>query len=153
MSDCCCSPKEAIGSQSAACRACLSKGQPVDETTIKALLTASALRRFEPGSYRFCPDASCKVVYFSEAGTSFTTEDVRVSIWQKEPPGQRTVCYCFDETESAIACELRDTGLSHAVERVRAHIAAHRCACEVRNPRGVCCLGDVIAAVERAQAR
>ena len=36
----------------------------------------------------------------------------------------------------------------HAVERVRAHISAGRCACEVRNPRGACCLGDVTNAVE-----
>ena len=74
-------------------------------------------------------------------------------VWQKEPPGRRTICYCFDETESAIARELRDTVHSDAVERVRAHIAARRCACEVRNPRGACCLGDVIAAVERARVR
>jgi len=153
MSDCCCSPKEATGFQSAACRACQSHGQPVDELTIKALLTEQALRRFEPGSYRFCSDAFCDVVYFSEGGTIFTKPDVRVPIWQKEPPGLRMVCYCFDETESAIARELRDAGVSHAVDRVRAHIAAHRCACEVRNPRGACCLGDVIAAVNRAQAR
>jgi hypothetical protein len=135
------------------CGACQTKGQLVDELTIKALLTEHALRRFEPGSYRFCPDASCDVVYFSEDGTTFTRQDVRVRIWQKEPAEQRTVCYCFDETESGIARELADTGVSRAVERVRAHIAAHRCACEVRNPRGVCCLGDVISAVERAQAR
>jgi hypothetical protein len=147
------SPKDATGSIPVVCRACQTKGQLVEELTVKALLTEHALRRFEPGSYRFCPDASCDVAYFSEAGIAFTRQDVRVPIWQKEPAGQRTVCYCFDETESAIARELCDTGVSHAVERVRAHIAAHRCACNVRNPRGVCCLGDVISVVERAQPR
>ena len=152
MGDCCCSPKNDAGAKPVTCRACQTKGQPVDELTIKALLTEHALRRFEPGSYRYCSDASCDVVYFSEAGT-FTKQDVRVPIWQKEPPGRRTICYCFDETESAIARELSDTGVSHAVGRVRAHIAAHRCACEVRNPRGACCLGDLIAAVDRAQMR
>jgi hypothetical protein len=153
MGDCCCPPKDAAGSKPVACRACQTKGQPVDELTIKALLTEHALRRFEPGAYRFCSETSCDVVYFSETGTNFTKQDVRVPIWQKEPPGRRTICYCFDETESAIAGELRDTGVSHAVDRVRAHIAAHRCACEVRNPRGVCCLGDVIAAIDRVQTR
>ena len=34
-------------------------------------------------------------------------------------------------------------------ERVVAPFDARRCACEVRNPRGVCCLGDVAAAVKR----
>jgi hypothetical protein len=41
---------------------------------------------------------------------------------------------------------------ARVIERVREHIAAERCACEVRNPRGACCLGDVIAAVKRIEA-
>ena len=149
MSDCCSSAKDTAGAHIAACRSCQSKGQLVEALTIKALLTEHALRRFDPGAYRFCPDSSCDVVYFAETGTTFTKHDIRVAVWQKEPPGRGTICYCFDETEAAIATELRETGQSHAVDRVRAHIAAQRCACEVRNPRGACCLGDVIAAVER----
>jgi hypothetical protein len=39
--------------------------------------------------------------------------------------------------------EVEDSGRSGAIERVRAHIADRRCACDVRNPRGVCCLGDL----------
>jgi hypothetical protein len=42
--------------------------------------------------------------------------------------------------------------MSHAVQRVREHISAGRCGCEVRNPRGVCCLGDVTEAVKRMQS-
>jgi hypothetical protein len=38
------------------------------------------------------------------------------------------------------------------MSRVREHIAAKRCACDIRNPRGTCCLGDVDAAVKRVQA-
>ena len=41
---------------------------------------------------------------------------------------------------------------ARVIERVREHIAAERCACDVRNPRGACCLGDVIAAVKRIEA-
>jgi hypothetical protein len=63
--------------------------------------------------------------------------------------GERLVCYCFDESEASIRAELREHGRSGAVERIRAHIAARRCACETRNPRGVCCLGDLIAVVKR----
>ena len=35
--------------------------------------------------------------------------------------------------------------------RIREHIAAQRCACDIRNPRGACCLGDVMAAVKRLE--
>jgi predicted HD phosphohydrolase len=72
-------------------------------------------------------------------------------VWQKEPFGARLVCYCFGETEATIRDEIEMTGRSRAVERVREHIVAKRCACEVRNPRGACCLGDLIAAVRRAE--
>ena len=112
------------------------------------MLTMPALARYEHHAYRFCPDEQCSVVYFGQNGTIFTTSDVRDPIWQKEPPGRRTVCYCFGENEADIAAEIERQGQFDAVQRVRMHIAAVRCACEIRNPRGACCLGDVIAAVE-----
>lgn len=152
MRDCCSAPKATADYENVACSACQTKDLAVEELTVKALLTELALRRFEPGSYRFCPEASCAVVYFSETGFAFARDDTRVPVWQKKPSDRRLICYCFDETEAAIAVELRDAGDSQAVERIRAHVAAQRCACEVRNPRGTCCLGDLIAAVERARA-
>jgi hypothetical protein len=91
-------------------------------------------------------------VYFSEDGDRFTTADVRVPVWQKLPFGDRPICYCFGESEASIRSEVESTGASTAVELIRHHIDAERCACEVRNPRGACCLGDVIAAVKRAEA-
>jgi hypothetical protein len=113
------------------------------------MLTTSTLVRYEHHAYRFCPDERCSVVYFGEDGTIFTTSDVRERVWQKEPPGRRTVCYCFGENEADIAVEIERRGHCDAVQRVRTHIAAGRCACDVRNPRGACCLGDVVAAVVR----
>lgn len=116
---------------------------------MKALLSDAALRRFEPGVYRFCPDASCDGVYFDAEGRTFTTVDLRVPVWQKQAPGARTICYCFGENETDIRAEVERTGQSNAEARVRAHIHAGRCACEVRNPKGACCLGDVVQAVKR----
>jgi Zinc binding domain len=107
------------------------------------------MRRFERGSYRFCSEPDCQIVYFDTAGHVFTTRDLRVPVWQKEPPGARMICYCFDENETDISAEVERTGTSRAVDRVRGHLEAGRCACEVRNPKGACCLGDVIQAVKR----
>jgi Zinc binding domain len=148
MADCCC-PEPRLNDGSAGCGECGTAGRPVAAVTVKVMLTVSALRRYEHHVYRLCPDPRCAVVYFGEDGSVFTTSDVRERIWQKEPPGRRTVCYCFGENESDIAAEIERRGYSEAVQRVRTHIAAGRCACEIRNPRGACCLGDVIAAVER----
>jgi hypothetical protein len=111
-----------------------------------------ALARLEPTDYRFCADARCDIVYFSGTGSHFRTADLRVPVWQKLPSGYRLVCYCFGESEASIRAEIELTGRSLAVQRIRKHIAAGRCACEVRNPRGACCLGDVIAAVKRVES-
>jgi hypothetical protein len=116
------------------------------------MLTTSALERYVQNTYRFCPDAQCSVVYFADDGTVFRTSEVRERIWQKEPPGRRTMCYCFGENEANMAAEIERQGYSDVVHRVRTLIAAGRCACEIRNPRGACCLGDVIAALERLSA-
>ena len=134
-----------------ACSGCQSEGQPVELRTIKALLTEVALRRFEPGAYRFCPDADCTTVYFDGAGHRFAKNDLRVPVWWKEPEGSRMMCYCFGENETDIRAEIEQTGVSQAAQRVRDHIAAKRCACEVRNPNGRCCLGDLTKAISHLQ--
>jgi hypothetical protein len=151
MSNCCCPGKIDEVSVSR-CPVSDSPGVAVDRLTVKSLLTEDALRQLRSGEYRFCSDAGCQVVYFGAEGGHFTTADVRVPVWQKLPYGGRPICYCFGESEASIQSEIESTGKSTAIERVRDHISAERCACEVRNPRGACCLGDVIAAVKRVAA-
>ncbi|MCA1561171.1 MAG: hypothetical protein LC753_20250 [Acidobacteria bacterium] len=129
-----------------------SAGPAVELQTVKALLTEQALARLEQTDHRFCADARCDVVYFSGTGSQFGTADLRVPVWQKLPFGSRIVCYCFGESETSIRAEIERTGRSSAVRRIREHITAGRCACEVRNPRGTCCLGDVMAAVKRMES-
>lgn len=146
----CCSAKETDETAASRCPGCTGLGTAVDLLTVKALLTDRALGRLQPGRHTFCPDPICEVVYFNERGTVFSTADLRVAVWQKERPGLRTLCYCFGENERDIQEEVDGSGQSDAVGRVRRHIAAGRCACEVRNPRGVCCLGDLVTAVKRA---
>lgn len=150
MADCCCQGADESGPR-VTCRGCGTSGKPVESITVKALLTAAALAHYEEAAYRFCPDAACAIVYFAEGGPMFLTSDVRERVWQKAPAGHRTFCYCFGENEADIIREIEQTGHSAAVDRVRAHIGAKRCACEVRNPRGACCLGDLQAAVDRLQ--
>jgi hypothetical protein len=127
-------------------------GTAVDRQTVKALLTEPALRQLMPGEYRFCADPTCDVVYFNADGMRFGTADVRVGVWHKLPFGSRPICYCFGESEVSIRAEIEANKRSMAEARIRAHIAAGRCACQLRNPRGACCLGDVSAAVKRVEA-
>jgi hypothetical protein len=150
MTSCCC-PGPVDKRSSSRCPGSGSPGVAVDLITVKALLTEGALGRLTSGDYRFCPDPTCEVVYFNAAGGQFTTADLRVPVWQKVSDGDRPICYCFGESEASIRAEIETTGASTVVERIRHHIDAERCACEVRNPRGACCLGDVIAAVKRME--
>jgi endonuclease YncB( thermonuclease family) len=147
----CCSGTECKTDNGRVCPVSRTKGANVDLQTVKAMLTETALKRFKPATYHFCADPACEVVYFADDGDTFSKREVRVAVWHKEAQGARTVCYCFGENEADIRAELIATGRSEAVERVRMHIQAGRCACEVRNPRGVCCLGDVTAAVKRVR--
>ena len=150
MTDCCCPPAEAQTLRT--CPACAGRTLPVDLATVKALLTTEALARLEIVTFRFCPDPLCDIVYTSDEGQVFQVGDVRVPVWQKLPPGERMLCYCFGENERDIQTEIALHGSTAVVARVRGLIAERRCACDVRNPRGACCLGDLTAAVKRLQA-
>lgn len=152
MSSCCAPAQAVFPASTPRCPRTGAEGRRVELLTVKALLSAAALRSVRQGPYRFCADPACAVVYFDESGQVFETTDVRVPVWQKEEPGARLVCYCFGENETAMANEVAATGRSEASQRIRVAIAAGRCACAVRNPRGTCCLGDVMTAVARLEA-
>lgn len=147
-----CCPPPGAHVEAPHCPQSRTRGTRVPLDTVKALLRDTAMRRLTPSEHAFCPDPGCPVVYFTTDGDVYRTTDIRVPVWQKEPFGARTVCYCFGENEADMQKEVERTGTSEAVARVRAHIKARRCACEVRNPRGVCCLGDVTEAVTRVAA-
>ncbi|OLN33052.1 hypothetical protein DSOL_1163 [Desulfosporosinus metallidurans] len=39
--------------------------------------------------------------------------------------------------------ELEETGRTTALEEITAHTKAGRCGCEVNNPEGSCCIGNL----------
>ena len=150
MSDCC-RVGEATVEAPDRCPVCGELGRKVERITLKALLWPEALARLSAPEHRFCVSASCRVVYFG-LGEFFRREDVLVPVFQKEPAGERTVCYCFAVREDDIRREIEATSRSTAVERITALVKPDRCACEVRNPQGTCCLGNVTGAVRAALA-
>jgi len=150
MTDCC--ERKPAEPDARTCPACGHRGPAVRLQTVKALLTEIALRRVQLAHYRFCSNAACDVVYFGDAGDRFGTGEIRVPVWHKQAPGSRLLCYCFGETEAVIRHELIQSGRADVANRIREHIAAERCACDIRNPRGACCLDNVITAVRRIEA-
>ncbi len=120
MAECCCQPRPDALAEQQECPRSGTQGHAVDLNTVKALLTSTALARITGSPHRFCPDPACAIVYFS-LGDTFTGQDLRVPVWQKEPAGAQMVCYCFGENEADIRREIEEHGASHAVERVRVH--------------------------------
>lgn len=151
MSDCC-----RVGGPEAeaptGCPECGRPGREVDRVTLKALLRASALERLGAPAHRFCPTPSCPVVYFGR-GERFEKAEVAVAVFQKEREGERLSCYCLELREGGIRREIEETGGSTVVERITRLVQSGRCACELRNPQGSCCLGNVTAVVKAAEGR
>lgn len=151
MTACCTTEIRATSAAAELCSLCGRRGVSVEPITLKALLVPEALRRGVPPAPRFCATPECSVVYFDHAaGVTFRQSDVTVRVHAKHPgDADVPVCYCFGVNPGMIAAETRREGTSSVSRAIRADVKAGRCACEVRNPKGSCCLGDV-AAVEKA---
>ncbi len=135
-----------------ACPECGRPGRKVGRKTLESLLLPEARARLAADAhYRFCATHGCTTVHYPEGGgEAFHLPDVRVRVGQKRPGPPTPVCYCFHHTEEEIAEEIRRTGSSTIPAAITAQVQAGACACETENPEGVCCLGNVRAAVKRA---
>lgn len=129
------------------CPACGQTGKAVQGQTVKALISVS-LREVRDVECLICRTAACPVVYFSSDGTqTFTTAQVRERVYQKEPDTEEVfVCYCFRHTVGEVRT-LSSTGRAALINDIDAGIQAGQCACDLRNPQGSCCLGNVRALI------
>lgn len=149
MSDCCSTTPNGACSiapgKTNICPACGAKGQAVQVLTVKSLVREH--NRVSPAaSYMFCRTPDCDVVYFS-ADAIFRKPDVKVRVGLKENEDPMPLCYCFDYTREDVRRDLAEQGRTEIPERIKAEIKAGFCACEVKNPSGNCCLGNIIKVV------
>ena len=134
------------------CVGCRTAGRSVGRKTVLLMLRPELLERAAEGEYRFCPDPNCRIVYFTDGGPSFSTDDLRVRVGLKEKDDPTPLCYCFGFDERDVREEIARAGRSTVPERISALIKQGLCACEARNPSGACCLGEVNRAVKRIAA-
>ena len=102
-------------------------------------------------TFWLCRDPECEVVYFGDQGATLRVKDLRVEPGFKTKGNDALLCYCFHVRRKYVEAELQQSGESSAVERITDEVKADNCACEVRNPTGKCCLGDVRAVVKEIQ--
>jgi len=133
------------------CPTCGQKGKPVDGVTVKSMLAVS-LNQVKNSPYYFCQNRDCSTVYFSEDGLqTFGRDEVRERVYQKEPDAEDVfACYCFRHTVGEIL-NATPEGHTAILDDINAGIKAGQCACDLRNPHGSCCLGNVRGVIKQAE--
>jgi hypothetical protein len=134
-----------------ACPECRKTGKPVQGQTVSAMLSVS-LRVVQDMRYLFCRTRTCPVVYFTENDEqTFTVEQVRERVYQKEPEVQDVlICYCFRHTVDDLHAAALEERIA-IVEDINTGINAGQCACDLRNPQGSCCLGNVHGMIKQLE--
>lgn len=112
------------------CPECGQTGKPVDEATLKSMLSSS-LRNIRKTQYFFCRTRSCPVVYFSSDGEqTFTTGQVRERVYQKEPDAEDVfACYCFRHTVGEMRTASPEERLA-ILDDINTGIKSQQCACD-----------------------
>ena len=155
MSDCSSTTKEGTcslpTSNPEVCPSCGKKGKPVAVLTVKSLVR-DHMRVPASVSYSFCRTMDCEVVYFSDQAV-FTKPDVKVRVGIKETADPIPLCYCFDYSRENIRRDIEAAGKTSVLEEIKAEVQSGFCACEVKNPSGTCCLGDITRAIQEAKKR
>ncbi len=135
------------------CPECGQKGRPVGSVTLDHLLEPSARELLPAGTaFYFCPTATCDAVYHAAGALRFHQRDLTVRVGLKVREHPVPVCYCFGYTERDIAEQVATTGRSTIAGEVTAKVKAGECECEIRNPQGSCCLGNIAVATRRIMA-
>ncbi len=90
------------------------------------------------------------MVYFPYgAGAAlFQKPDLTVRVGLKETEDPVSICYCFGITRKEVWGEIQETGVSTVVNRIKTEVRVGNCSCEVKNPSGKCCLGNITRTVK-----
>ena len=127
--------------------------KPVGRLTLESLLRAEAKASMKTQPYYFCDAPDCDTVYVSALGDHLITKDqfnVRVGIKETEDP--IPLCYCFAFDRKAVREDIRSKSATDIPRIITERVKAGECRCEVTNPSGTCCLGNVYRSVKQAQA-
>ncbi len=136
MSDCC--TKTASKNAPLSCPECGTFCKPVSlKTLLHQLSFPHNMQLKEDRQYHYCHDRDCDTGYFS-LGEKIGKQHLKH--YQKIQ--QDCLCYCFDISMQQYGAALADDE-SHAraiKDFVSGQARKERCACEIQNPSGQCCL-------------
>src|SRR5579859_2856405 len=144
----CCAQKPMAGPGVITCARCGGIGRPVSTLTIEHMVKPQFLMSASKPGFRFCASPECDVVYFHPDGQQLCKADLKVRVGLKDTEESAPLCYCFGFTREMLFQELRTDRHSQIPNLISAELKAGNCACDVRNPQGSCCLGNIAAAIK-----
>lgn len=145
-----CPPAARTSSAAPHCPTTGTPGRPVSEETVRSLVEDLVHRDVAGTPWHYCGVRDCGVVYFDADGRTIEKDALKVRVGEKEADAPHTVCYCFDHTLEDIEADIAESGKTDIPDSIRTKVQAGECSCEVSNPKGTCCLGDVALAVRSA---
>ena len=144
----CCAPTtkpmfRVTSKNSDTCPSCDQKAKVVPVSAINHFLQDDIKKNIASlEAFSFCATPSCDVVYFKNTFL-IHINDVKYSIGFKNKSYPSTVCYCFDWTKEKILKQIELTGTTSALEEIKEKVKNKACLCEIKNPKGKCCMSDV----------
>ena len=154
MSDLCCVLPDAADTERGIdiCPNCGRRGKPVGSETIHALVRPGREPSGGfPDGFTCLNPRDATLYFFAGEPEPITKEDVGVRVGFKEEESPHLVCYCFEHTQEAIQEEYQRLGESLIEADIREKVVGGLCSCEVKNPTGRCCLGEVRAAYKELE--
>jgi Zinc binding domain len=136
MSDCCArnSPESAIQT----CCQCSTNCKKVETRTLYHQVRFPENQGIIPGDYYFCPNKACIVAYFSTSRSTVLKQDLTTY----QDIQNDKLCYCFDIYAKDYLTELKTQQAKTIKNFVILRTKSGECACETRNPSGLCCLAN-----------
>lgn len=132
---------------SIACPVCRKLGMTVGIVTPQNTLKRDVRDRLDPkGSYHFCENPDCEVVYYNEQDISvFTTDETVHKVTIKDASPDTRLCYCFKVLKRQALEEIARTGTTNVFATIQAKMKpGQSCTCEKANPRGDTCSKDIL---------
>ncbi|KOS62263.1 (2Fe-2S)-binding protein [Lysinibacillus agricola] len=119
-------------------------GAKFELITIKSMMKPSVLGSINAmENHYFCATKDCHVIYFDSCNKEYLLSDIKVDVHQKNDSFSTPVCYCFGWTKEKIKHYVENELTPSPLQHIRENIKENRCGCEVNNPQGSCCLGNV----------
>ena len=144
MDDCCAQPTDGSKVDESACPVCGERGRPVKSLTIRSLMRENSPAYHKISDGFLCANLEDPIVhFFPEMAMAIDKAELTVRVGLKEMEEPITVCYCFQHTKSDIELDFAENGRSTIEEDIRQKVQTKQCSCEIMNPTGRCCLGDV----------